>query len=232
MKLSRTQTLLVLVLASIVVVALVACTAPQVVPFSTILAAYAWLCALQVLLSTPAGCILCTPTSAKPARSRHCSVCGVCSDHHSHHCRVLGVCIGAHNRRAFLLFLLITALLYSSTTLISAPYIPTALRAAFNALGTPSEQRARLAFLYIWHSVCVGSLSLTALASVHVWLIATRRVPGDAWAIVAGVSDNLQPNGSRQGLPEVFGKGAQALLPCDLHVDSGRSFVEGKQVEC
>lgn len=49
----------------------------------------------------------------KPARSKHCGVCGRCVHKMDHHCVFINNCVGYHNQRWFLLLLLSTAALTS-----------------------------------------------------------------------------------------------------------------------
>ncbi|KAJ2898572.1 DHHC zinc finger domain-containing protein [Zalerion maritima] len=47
----------------------------------------------------------------KPARSKHCSVCGFCVSKMDHHCVFINACVGRENQHYFLLLLLSTAAL-------------------------------------------------------------------------------------------------------------------------
>lgn len=49
----------------------------------------------------------------RPARSRHCDLCGKCIIRMHHHCFLSRKCIGAHNFKSFALFLLNSCLIVS-----------------------------------------------------------------------------------------------------------------------
>lgn len=65
----------------------------------------------KVLYMPHAECRTCL--LAKPARSRHCSVCNRCVAMQDHHCIWINNCIGLYNYRYFLLFLLVNLYIFA-----------------------------------------------------------------------------------------------------------------------
>ena len=56
----------------------------------------------------------------KPARSKHCSLCGVCVPLFDHHCIWLNQCVGERNYREFLLFLAVNSAFFFYATYVCA----------------------------------------------------------------------------------------------------------------
>ena len=55
----------------------------------------------------------------KPARSKHCSMCGMCVAIADHHCIWLNQCVGEQNYRYFLLFLFVHVVFFAYATVVS-----------------------------------------------------------------------------------------------------------------
>ena len=63
----------------------------------------------QFIFKSASECVTCK--IVKPARSKHCRLCGVCVARYDHHCVWLRTCIGAGNLKWFLAFLLLHSLI-------------------------------------------------------------------------------------------------------------------------
>ncbi len=64
----------------------------------------------QLIFTDDVMCGTCN--TLKPARSKHCSLCGICVPRFDHHCVWLNQCVGEHNYRYFLLFLLTHSIVF------------------------------------------------------------------------------------------------------------------------
>ena len=67
----------------------------------------------------------------KPARSKHCSICGVCVTRHDHHCVWLNNCVGRQNYFSFLALLLSLSILLAYATWLGYGILERQLQAYF-----------------------------------------------------------------------------------------------------
>jgi palmitoyltransferase len=56
----------------------------------------------------------------RPARSKHCRVCGMCVARHDHHCAWVHNCVGALNQRWFMLFVAVNACMMAYGSVLGA----------------------------------------------------------------------------------------------------------------
>jgi palmitoyltransferase len=68
----------------------------------------------ELLFTSGRECPTCS--IPRPARAKHCGLCGHCVGTFDHHCVWLNKCVGEHNYRYFLLFLLIHLIFLSYGT--------------------------------------------------------------------------------------------------------------------
>lgn len=54
----------------------------------------------------------------KPARAQHCHICKQCYFNYDHHCQFIGNCIALRNSKAFMLFLIYSALIFLQVGII------------------------------------------------------------------------------------------------------------------
>lgn len=136
------------------------------------------------ILYAPKECTTCN--IQKPARSKHCSICGRCVARYDHHCAWVNNDIGHLNLRYFLLFLLMTAI-QISYVFVLAVYVLKGEADARNVwyyrtqngtkMETPYSYIVEYFILYYTGVSCLAlftlpvGLMLYGFLAYHLWLI-------------------------------------------------------------
>ena len=114
----------------------------------------------------------------KPARSKHCSLCGRCVARADHHCIFINSCVGYRNHRWFILLLLSTAMLITYGTLLGLSLLSATVRArlpGWNPWPLPPPELGWHRYVSLWawalqRSTGMGAVTLlTLLLSPVIW---------------------------------------------------------------
>jgi hypothetical protein len=120
----------------------------------------------------------------KPARSKHCSLCGVCIAKCDHHCVFVNNCIGRQNHRWFLLLLLSIAIMEIYGAFLAWKVLSPQLHLKSNLAWTDKQYWSQLGNAFVF-AMSIGGMSLSgvgllalttaplplALLSYHIYLI-------------------------------------------------------------
>ncbi|KAJ2156817.1 palmitoyltransferase for Vac8p [Coemansia sp. RSA 552] len=176
----------------------------------------------------PRFCLKCNV--AKPDRAHHCSVCGVCVLKMDHHCPWLNNCVGFRTQKAFLLFIVYSAvytILISTTSFMY--YLVHILNAPMNmdvSLSTLAMMLMAAAFALCLLGFCGfhAYLVLSNLSTIESYESNNYRVPGTMRA-VKPKNINLFDLGWRKNLTLVFGpKWKHWFVPTNTTPGDGVSF--------
>ncbi len=111
----------------------------------------------------------------KPARSKHCSICGFCVAKADHHCIFINGCVGYGNQHWFLLLLLSTAILTSAGALLGGMHLFRIVTRTFPAFTFRGSELSWSEYSMFWNWAMmqepgVGGISLLCLLTTPlVW---------------------------------------------------------------
>lgn len=182
----------------------------------------------------------------KPARSKHCSLCGHCVPKFDHHCIWLNQCVGEGNYKYFLLFLVVhsTVFLYFGTLLIAIILSPVFEHRMWemsykNPHTGETWYGARLIMSYLLnHSTALIILALMAVMfgltilaflSYHLYLISKGMTTNESykWSSCMGLYNQLK--GCHQNYLDAVAEGVkfEFVTPDGEPESSGEGEGEG-----
>ncbi|KAJ2663645.1 Palmitoyltransferase zdhhc2 [Coemansia sp. RSA 1199] len=151
----------------------------------------------------PRFCLKCNVP--KPDRAHHCSTCNVCVLKMDHHCPWLNNCVGFRTQKAFVLFLvysaLYCALMFETTLIYYVMYI----------MGLPADFQFELAPFFMMLMAFAFALSLLGFGGFHVYLLLINKTTiesydGNTFRHALGKRTNLFNLGYRRNFRQVFGR--------------------------
>jgi palmitoyltransferase ZDHHC4 len=116
-----------------------------------------------------------TCRQAKPARSKHCSVCGYCVSKADHHCIFINGCVGYGNHHWFLLLLFTTAVLTSMGAWLGGTYTLNLIASTFPPFTFRGHGLSWSEYFFFWgwamaEQPRVGSIALLCfLTAPLIW---------------------------------------------------------------
>jgi len=140
----------------------------------------------------------------KPARSKHCSMCGFCVEKMDHHCVWINQCVGLHNYRYFLSFLVLHGVICTYGTWVGWHILMAVVEKEhlmemtfMTADGTkyPADKYIVFSFLNQERSYFIGVIVLCAVVACLLWLF----VCWHFWLIRKGNTTNESSKTSDAG---------------------------------
>ncbi|KAJ2302641.1 palmitoyltransferase for Vac8p [Coemansia sp. RSA 2706] len=150
----------------------------------------------------PRFCLKCNVP--KPDRAHHCSTCNVCVLKMDHHCPWLNNCVGFRTQKAFVLFLIYTAI-YALVV-----FVATLVYYALHALDLPGDELIALSPVFMMLLAAAFSLCLFGFGGFHVYLMLTNTTTlesyeGNKFRRVQKKNLNLFDLGCAKNFKQVFG---------------------------